>query len=102
MKISYDPAKHAPTLAERGVDFDDAAVVFDGAVFTFEDTRLAYPEPRFVSFGLLADRLVAIVWTPVEDARRIISMRKANDREQTRYRQRFGENGFSPDPAGRI
>ena len=30
MKITYDPAKRAKTLEERGLDFEDAAVVFAG------------------------------------------------------------------------
>jgi hypothetical protein len=39
MAITYDPVKRDRTLAERGLDFEDAAVVFDGPVFTFEDVR---------------------------------------------------------------
>jgi ribosomal protein L34 len=35
-------------------------------------------------------RMVIVVWTPTEDGRRIISMRKANDREQARYSHRLG------------
>ncbi len=40
-----------------------------------------YGEPRFVSAGRLSGRIVIIVWTPRGKARRIISMRKANERE---------------------
>ncbi|MFZ0604911.1 MAG: BrnT family toxin [Roseiarcus sp.] len=32
-----------------------------------------------------------VVWTPRGDARHIISMRKCNAREQTKYGQRLGE-----------
>ncbi len=90
MRISFDPAKRAATLRNRRVDFADAAVVFEGPVFTFPDERFDYPEERYITAGMLAGRMVIVVWTPAEDGRRIISMRKANDREQTRYSHRLG------------
>jgi uncharacterized protein len=90
MEISFDPVKRALTLANRGLDFADAARVFEGPEFTFEDTRVEYPEPRLVTYGLLDGRLVAVIWTETARGRRIISMRKANDREKSRYGKRLG------------
>ena len=90
MKLSYDPVKRATTLAERGLDFEDAAIVLNGRQFTVEDLRFTYPERRFLTFGLLGERMLAVVWTQAADECRIISMRKANDREQKRYRQHLG------------
>jgi uncharacterized protein len=84
VKISFDPAKRDRTLAERGLDFADAARVFDGKLVTLADLRVDHGEQRFQTFGLLNDRLVMVVWTPVPGGRRIISMRKANEREQAR------------------
>jgi uncharacterized DUF497 family protein len=52
---------------------------------TAEDLRFAYGERRFITVGLLDERMVLVVWTPRGEARRIISMRNANEREQTRY-----------------
>jgi uncharacterized DUF497 family protein len=89
VEISFDPEKRAITLERRGLDFADARQVFDTEVVMFEDDRYPYPEPRFVSFGYLRDRIVAVVWAEAVEGRRIISMRKANDREQARYRQRM-------------
>jgi uncharacterized DUF497 family protein len=85
VEIHFDPAKREATLRERGLDFLDAARVFDGPVIEFEDDRFAYPERRFATYGLLNERLVAVIWTAAPNGRRIISMRKANDREVTRY-----------------
>ena len=85
MRITFDPAKRDATLTERGLDFADAAEVFAGPTADLPDTRFAYPEPRTISFGYLRGRLVVVVWTPAEGGRRVISMRKANDREQRRY-----------------
>ncbi len=87
VKISFDPAKRASTLDKRGLDFVDAALVFAGNSKTARDERRDYPEVRFVTTGLLRSRLVVIVWTPTATGRRIISMRKANDREQARDRR---------------
>jgi uncharacterized DUF497 family protein len=62
--ISYDPTKRAKTLADRGLDFLDAELVFAGRVAEIEDTRRDYGERRFVTAGLLRERIVVIVWTP--------------------------------------
>jgi hypothetical protein len=86
MEIEYDPAKRAKTLAERGLDFDDAARIFDGPRITERDDRFEYPEDRFVTYGLLDGRLVAVVWTPIADGIRVISMRKCNERERKKYK----------------
>ena len=87
MNIEFDPAKAALTLEARGLDFADAATVFAGRHFTLEDLRQNYGEPRFITAGFLAERMVILVWTPRGAARRIISMRKANEREQTHYQR---------------
>ncbi|HUD31458.1 MAG TPA: BrnT family toxin, partial [Variovorax sp.] len=42
------------------------------------------------TFGALAGRMVVVVWTPRGAARRIISMRYANDREIARYASALG------------
>lgn len=90
MRIDYDDAKRNWTLQERGLDFCRAAEVFAGRHYTAEDLREGYGEQRFVTVGLLDGRMIIMVWTPRGEVRRIISMRKANEREQTRYSARFG------------
>jgi uncharacterized DUF497 family protein len=90
MEITYDPAKRAKTLAERGLDFEDAADVFAGTAITAEDDRWDYGETRYQTFGLLNQRLVALVWTPRGEARHIISMRKANEREREKFEGQLG------------
>lgn len=91
MTITFDPPKRDRTLSERGLDFADAAEVFDGVTIDGPDDRLDYGEPRIITVGHLRGRMVVIVWTPRGDARHIISMRKANDREQARFGQRLRE-----------
>ena len=76
--IVFDSAKRDATLRERGLDFARAAEVFADRTFTQPDQRIDYGEER------------VIVWTWRGHARRIISMRKANEREQARYESRLG------------
>jgi len=82
MRVTFDPAKRAKTLADRGLDFEDAAVVFRGVTVEFEDTRKDYGEPRIICYGLLAGRVVVIGYTPRGTTRHVFSMRKANHREK--------------------
>ena len=89
MEISFDPAKRKTTLALRGLDFADAARIFEGPIYETEDDRFDYPERRYSTIGLLDGRMVVIIWTETEKGRRIISMRKANEREQAKYRSRL-------------
>ena len=53
--------------------------------YTTEDLRIDYGEKRYISFGLINNRLCVVVWTPRDTGRHIISMRKANDREQESF-----------------
>ena len=93
MEVSYDPEKRAKTLAERGLDFDDAVQVFAGDTIDFVDDRQDYGEERWVTFGRLGRRLVALVWTQRGEARHIISMRKANEREKKIYEVQLDRSG---------
>ena len=90
MRIDYDPTKRADTLDERGLDMAHAAKVFEGPHLTFEDDRQDYGEPRRITLGHLDGRMVVIAWTPRGSACRVISMRKANERERKRYGPRLG------------
>jgi hypothetical protein len=90
MEITYDAEKRARTLAHRGVDFEDARVVFAGTTITVEDDRRDYGETRWQTFGTIDGRLVTLVWTPRGAARHIISMRKCNDRERKKYGAELG------------
>lgn len=90
MAITFDPEKRAATLAERGLDFQDAAIVFAGTTFEVEDNRKRYGETRIICFGWLRDRIVVIGYTPRGADRHVFSMRKANDREKARIAPLLG------------
>ncbi|HWW73011.1 MAG TPA: BrnT family toxin [Duganella sp.] len=87
MRLTFDSVKRERTLAERGLDFARAGEVFAGVTVTKDDNRRDYGERRYVTAGYLDDRVVVIVWTQRGRTRRIISMRKANEREIAKFSQ---------------
>ena len=89
MEIEYPTTKRNITLAERGLDMARAEEIFAGATLTVEDDRKDYGEIRLITIGFLDERMVVMVWTQRDSARRIISLRKANEQEQKAYSSRF-------------
>ena len=90
MSIEYDPAKRQRTLRERQLDMARAEEIFAGDTLTVVDDRRDYGETRRITIGFLDGRMVAVAWTTRASSRRIISLRKANGREQKKYGPRFG------------
>ena len=90
MTFSWDENKRMLVLKERGLDFADAHQIFDGIHVDEPDDRFDFGEARFVTFGFLTGRICAVVWTPRENARHLISLRKANDRAQKKYKAGLG------------
>jgi len=89
MKLAWDETKRIRTLAERGLDFADADLVFAGPTFEFLDARQDYGEERTICVGFLRGRMIVLVHVQHGATRRIVSMRKANDREQRTYQTRL-------------
>ena len=87
--LEWDEEKKQTNFSDHGLSFEDAETVFSGECLTFEDTRYDYGEPRFVTLGRLEGRTVVIAHTPRGENTRIISMRKANSREQKTYKERL-------------
>ena len=85
MEFTWSETKRAANLKAHGLDFVDAPRVFEGLTFTFEDDRFSYGEQRFVTLGLLAGFPVSIVHTESDHEIRVISFRKATNRETDIY-----------------
>ena len=85
MGFEWDEAKRLVNFDNHGIDFIDVPEVFDGDIVTVEDDRYSYGERRFVTFGLLQGRVVAVVHTDRDDSVRVISARKATKNEQRTY-----------------
>ncbi len=91
MAITFDPAKRAWTIENRGLDFIDATEVFaSNPRATAVDDRRDYGEDRYITAGFLRWRLVVIVWTPRGADRHVISMRFCHAKEEAKWRERIG------------
>ena len=81
MQFTWSERKRTVNLKEHKLDFIDAASVFEGLTYTFEDDRFAYGEQRFVTLGVLACIPASIAHTEADHEIRVISFRKATNRE---------------------
>ena len=81
MRFTWDEPKRRRNLKDHGLDFADAARVFEGPTYSYEDDRFQYDERRFVTLGLLEGIPVSIVHTESKSLIHIISFRKATQRE---------------------
>jgi uncharacterized DUF497 family protein len=86
MQSDYDPAKRQINLEKHGVDFLALASVFE-ELNRLEglDERRTSAEERWICLGRNGFRLCVVVDTMRGNRIRIISARKANDREQQKY-----------------
>lgn len=89
MEFEWDENKRLSNLQKHGIDFVDIPHLFEGRILSIEDVRFAYGEQRFVTFGLLVGRVLAVVHTEQNNIIRIISARKATKNEEKYYFQSF-------------
>ncbi|MEP3255940.1 MAG: BrnT family toxin [Stappiaceae bacterium] len=78
-----DDAKAAQNLEKHGIRFEVAAKVFlDPLRITIPDERFDYLEDRYITFGLIDDRLYVVVFAEDDETGtiRLISACKANAR----------------------
>ena len=85
MRFTYDAAKSKWNIAERGLAFDLAEDFDWSTALIIEDTRQDYPERRYQALGLITEHLHMLVFTPRSGAVHVISLRRANQRERSRY-----------------
>lgn len=85
MKLKWDEKKRRRNLDKHGIDFIGCEEIFAGITKTIVDDRRDYGEERFVTFGLLDGRVVAMAHTETADAIRVISIRKATNHEQALF-----------------
>lgn len=93
MRISFDPAKNARNIRVRGLSFESAAAFDFNTALIRRDMRHDYGETRYVALGQLQGRLHVLCFTETRDGIRVISFRKANEREVKRYAQIQGTDG---------
>ncbi|MGA0594433.1 BrnT family toxin [Enterovirga sp. CN4-39] len=82
MEFDWHIAKSERNRAERGFGFDAAALIFEGPVLEFLDSRRDYGETRIKALGLVDGVLLSVVYTDRENVRWIISARRASRKER--------------------
>ena len=83
--VDWDERKRVINIARRGVDFEDAALIFENPVLEAEDGRTAYGERRFRALGHVDKDYFVVAYTWRGDNRRIISAWKVGKHGQRRY-----------------
>jgi uncharacterized DUF497 family protein len=90
MRVTFDPAKNARNIAERGLAFELVAQLAWETALLQEDRRKNYGETRLRVLARLGGRLHVAVITMRGDAVHVISFRKANHKEVAWYEQDRG------------
>jgi uncharacterized DUF497 family protein len=85
MKIEFDPAKSEKNVRERGLPFELVEQFDWETAIVSEDVRFLYPEARFIAVGLIGERIHVVCFTGIVGGIRVISFRKANEREVLKY-----------------
>lgn len=85
MQIVYDAAKDTVNLAKHGVSLAMAAEIEWKSAVVWPDVRRQYGEQRLAAIGYIGLRLYCVIFVDRPPVRRIISLRKANQREVRRY-----------------
>ena len=85
IKLTFDPAKNVRNIEIRGMDFNDAANFDWTTALIAQDMRQDYPERRYQALGYVDEHVCMLVFTFRTDAIHVISFRRANKRERTRY-----------------
>ena len=85
LRFAFDPAKDAINRSKHGVSLSEAARLDWNRVLAKLDTRTDYGQPRQIGYGPIGRRLCCVVFVDRGDTLRIISLRKANNREIDRY-----------------
>lgn len=85
-EFEWDPHKSERCFNERGVDFAYATAVFrDLMPLVYLDERFVYGEQRYQIIGMIEHRVFVVAFTIRDNRIRIISARKANQREKKLY-----------------
>lgn len=86
MKFEWDENKNQSNFEKHGIYFEEAVEVFKSDCLTWIDDRKDYGETREITIGEINKHIVLVlVHTDRFGTIRIISARKANERERRKY-----------------
>ena len=90
MAFGWNEENRQANLVKHGIDFRQMPELFDGSTVEAVDGRFNYGETRINCLGEIEGRIFVVTITWRGATRRIISARKAYDREQRTYHARVG------------
>jgi uncharacterized DUF497 family protein len=85
MKYEWDENKRCENIRKHSIDFVDVFLFNWQSALEIDDDRVDYREHRLKTYGFIEGRLVVLVYTKRNDRIRIISLRKADKREELAY-----------------
>lgn len=89
LNFEREENKRLTNIEKHGVDFEDAICISEGDVVEVP-SRSQHAENRLVAFGVLEGRVIALVYTDRDGARRIISARRSSRSERKDYEAALG------------
>ncbi|WP_369987546.1 BrnT family toxin [Pseudomonas xanthosomatis] len=88
MQFEWDEDKNRLNIRKHGLDFNHVPRMFQRPMLVLEDDRFIYDETRWIAMGWLDALVGVVVYTERQgDEIRIISARRATEREVMRYAQ---------------
>ncbi|WP_299855379.1 BrnT family toxin [uncultured Roseobacter sp.] len=87
MEFEWDEDKRKKNIEKHGVDFLDAALMFEGAVLSRIDDRQDYGEVREISLGMVDNVIYCVTHTKRDNRTRIISAWKGGAKEHEQYKK---------------
>ena len=87
MRIEFDPTKDAMNRAKHGVSLALASELDWEAALVWIDDRFEYGELRVIALAPQSEILYYVAFVERGEVRRIISLRRANQREVKHYVQ---------------
>jgi len=87
--IEFDANKNDTNIRDRGLSLGRATDFDFNSAIIKQDVRKTYHEVRYVAVGFLDGRLHVLCFTPIDGGIRVISFRKANQREVRDYEQTY-------------
>lgn len=85
MNVTFDHAKDALNQLNHHISLANAVQLEWDTLQAMPDTRHNYGEVRMIGYAVMESRLYCVVFVDRGKTRRIISLRKANVREVTKY-----------------
>jgi uncharacterized protein len=86
LSFEWDEEKNAANIKNHGIDFLDAALIFENPTLEVIDDKEDYGEFRCIALGLSGETVLQVVYTwRGENVIRIISARRANRHDAEKY-----------------